>query len=794
MLLLEAHYGGFEGTEGMNMKKWLVATLAALVCLLVIPALAQAEKSGTCGYNGSNLTWVLDDEGTLTISGTGRMKDYSYLNNNGTYISTAPWGADIKQVILEPGVTNVGGYAFYGCSSLSSITLPEGLTSINYYAFYNCSHLTSITLPEGLMSIGDYAFSGCSSLTSITLPEGVTSIGNSAFYNCNRLSKIVIPQSVETFGDQIFNRYDSYSGTVYCYEFSGADAWATKLRYKKIYLDNIEDIDSIRTITLPANFRLALEESRTLTVNVFPDYDRPTVTWTSSDPDTVSVENGVVTAHKVGTATITATVGSVSDSVVIRAIIPATTFAFELPDVYVVAKQGTQLVLTDFEPEGAEATITWKSSDTATASINASGYVTTYKIGDATITATSERGISRTCVVHACYPVTAVELLSPLEKLVIGQSVALTANVTMRDQQCVNQLVTFTSSDESVAIVDARGEVLGVGRGSVTITAAAASGVSASVTLEVVPECETHTPEADPEVAPTCTEPGFTAGSHCAACGEVLEPQTEIPALGHDWGEAAYAWAEDFSAVTATRVCRRDDSHMETETAAAVGETVVFPDCVSDGEMTYTSSEFENPAFEAQTTTATIPALGHDWGEATYIWSINYSRCAAHRSCARDPKHTETETARSTLETIIAPTCEDSGVGIYRAAFEGEGFEAQRITVELEPLEHDWSITSYAWSEEDGAVIASHTCANDASHVQQETLSTLKLPEALTMIEEEAFAGSDCQAVILPEGCESVGSRAFADCKRLVCVLAGVDVQIAADAFEGCGEVGVIRK
>ena len=147
------------------------------------------------------------------------------------------------------------------------------------------------------MSIGDYAFSGCSSLTSITLPEGVTSIGNSAFYNCNRLSKIVIPQSVETFGDQIFNRYDSYSGTVYCYEFSGADAWATKLRYKKIYLDNIEDIDSIRTITLPANFRLALEESRTLTVNVFPDYDRPTVTWTSSDPDTVSVENGVVTAH-----------------------------------------------------------------------------------------------------------------------------------------------------------------------------------------------------------------------------------------------------------------------------------------------------------------------------------------------------------------------------------------------------------------------------------------------------------------------------------------------------------------
>ena len=84
------------------------------------------------------------------------------------------------------GVTSIGNYAFYGCSSLTSVTIPNGVTSIGNYAFYGCSSLTSITIPDGVTSIGIYAFYGCSSLTSITIPDGVTSIGDWAFYGvCN---------------------------------------------------------------------------------------------------------------------------------------------------------------------------------------------------------------------------------------------------------------------------------------------------------------------------------------------------------------------------------------------------------------------------------------------------------------------------------------------------------------------------------------------------------------------------------------------------------------------------------
>ena len=112
--------------------------------------LAEAT-SGTCG---ENLTWTLDNEGTLTISGTGAMTDYYY---------DAPWHSsseNIKSVVIEDSVTSIGYSAFYGCSNLTSITIPDSLTSIGEWAFGCCSSLTSITIPDSVTSIGERAFSG----------------------------------------------------------------------------------------------------------------------------------------------------------------------------------------------------------------------------------------------------------------------------------------------------------------------------------------------------------------------------------------------------------------------------------------------------------------------------------------------------------------------------------------------------------------------------------------------------------------------------------------------------------
>ena len=105
-------------------------------------------------------------------------------------------------------VTSIGEWAFYDCSSLTTITIPEGVTSIGSCAFGGCSSLTTITIPEGVTSIGEYAFWECISLTSITLPEGVTSIENGAFWGCSSLTAVHI-SNIEAWCKITFESHDS---------------------------------------------------------------------------------------------------------------------------------------------------------------------------------------------------------------------------------------------------------------------------------------------------------------------------------------------------------------------------------------------------------------------------------------------------------------------------------------------------------------------------------------------------------------------------------------------------------
>ncbi len=161
---------------------------------------ASAASSGNCGDSGSNVTWLLDDNGTLTISGSGKIEDCRSDIDQPWYSNRS----DITSVVIEPGVTSIGSQAFYECSNLTSITIPSGLTSIGEQAFGNCTGLTSITIPSGFISIGDYAFWNCTGLTSITIQNGVTSIGTGAFWNCTGLTSITIPSSVTSIGVNVF--------------------------------------------------------------------------------------------------------------------------------------------------------------------------------------------------------------------------------------------------------------------------------------------------------------------------------------------------------------------------------------------------------------------------------------------------------------------------------------------------------------------------------------------------------------------------------------------------------------
>ena len=202
----------------------IVLVLCLVFTLLPVGAFADTVDSGTCG---DNLTWTLDSNGTLTISGTGAMEDY-------------PWRryrSSIKNVVIKDGVTSITGYAFAYCSNLKSVTIPDSVKRIGDGAFedssslknvhyngdieswlgidfrysssnpcYNGSDLyfngklaTDIVIPSNVIWVDVWMFFGCSSLKSVTIHDGVTYIPWSAFERCSNLERIIVDKGNEEY-------------------------------------------------------------------------------------------------------------------------------------------------------------------------------------------------------------------------------------------------------------------------------------------------------------------------------------------------------------------------------------------------------------------------------------------------------------------------------------------------------------------------------------------------------------------------------------------------------------------
>ena len=217
-------------------------------------------------WNEDNLTWTLDANGTLTISGTGAMKDYNSDDNP----SPVYKNSNVKKIVIEDSVTSIGAYAFYDCS-LTSITIPDSITSIGKYAFDGCSSLTSITIPSSVTSIEDSAFSYCRSLTSITIPDSVTSIGNSAFYDCS-LTSITIPDSVTSIGNSAFSYCSSLTSITIPNSVTNIGAYAFSNCW---YLTSITIPDSVTSIG-----KYAFSECSSLTSIKIPDSVTSIGNWT----------------------------------------------------------------------------------------------------------------------------------------------------------------------------------------------------------------------------------------------------------------------------------------------------------------------------------------------------------------------------------------------------------------------------------------------------------------------------------------------------------------------------------
>ena len=141
-----------------------------------------------------------------TVSGVnGKVVDGFFYNNTpGTEATPTDRWRELKEVVIEEGVTEIGVDAFSVCTSLETVTLPQSLQKIGEKAFSYCTSLKTINIPDSVNVIGPKAFFFCKSLTSIDIPEGITEIGYATFGYAENLATVNIPASVTRIGDFAF--------------------------------------------------------------------------------------------------------------------------------------------------------------------------------------------------------------------------------------------------------------------------------------------------------------------------------------------------------------------------------------------------------------------------------------------------------------------------------------------------------------------------------------------------------------------------------------------------------------
>ena len=566
--------------------------------------------SGTCG---ENLSWVLDIEGNLTISGTGAMENY----REDYWQTDSPWydyREVITNVVIENGVTTIGSYAFYECTNLANVTIGNGVTSIGTWAFSFCSSLTSLELPDCVTNIGGYAFSYCSSLTSITIPEsvtdiqdcafqeccsltsvtipeGITWIGKSLFYNCDSLTSITIPTSVEMICYSAFSSCDSLTSIVIPENMVIVENWAfaecTSLN-EITFLGAAPEIDEevflevTATAYYPAN-------NPTWTANVMQNYGGE-ITWVPScashiwDTGTVTTEP---TEESTGVRTYTCTLCGETKTETIPVLEHTHKYSAS-----VTAPTCTEKGYTTYTCACGD---TYVADEVPALDHDMGDWVIT----DATCTADGSK--TRAC---ARCDHTETEVIPATGHSHIPNVTAptcITGGYTTYTCACGDTYV----ADEVPALDHDMGDwvitdATCIVDGSKT---RACSRCDFAETEVITAPGHTHVPVV---TAPTCTEKGYT--TYTCACGDTYVAD-EVPALDHDHAYSLTAEPTEKGAGSLTGICTRCDDEV----------LVALPKLNKD-DYTY---EVELEPTEETEGTARYVWKNTDYGTYTFCVTLN---------------------------------------------------------------------------------------------------------------------------------------------------------------------------
>ncbi|MEE1365723.1 MAG: leucine-rich repeat protein, partial [Muribaculaceae bacterium] len=481
--------------------------------------------------NGSLIEDLVIPEGVAKIS------DYSFRGLNHIKTVTIPnsvtsigyrafYGCSgLTSIEIPNSVTSIGGDAFGWCSGLTSVTIGNSVTSIGDYAFESCSGLTSIEIPNSVTSIGDYAFSDCSGLTSVEIGNSVTSIGNYAFYSCESLTSIEIGNSVTSIGKFAFEGCENLTSVVWnvkkCSDFSFSSrpfkncpnitsfTFGDEVEHIPAYL--CYNLSKLTSIQIPNSVTsiggTAFEGCKSLTsivignsVTSIRDHafaycsSLTKITCMATTPPTIEsytfsnysaklhVPSGCKSAYKSAIYWKNFNIKEIPTL--------STSIALNKTSASLKATETLTLIATVLPENATNKSVTWKSSNEAVATVDANGKVTAVAVGEATITATTADGSNKSATCKITVAKTLATSIS-LDKTsaTLKATETLTLKATVAPATTTDKSVTWTSSNEAVATVDANGKVTAVSVGEATIIATTADGsnLSASCKVTVVP-------------------------------------------------------------------------------------------------------------------------------------------------------------------------------------------------------------------------------------------------------------------------------------------------------------------
>lgn len=238
------------------MKRRIVAMLIVVTALVQMTFLTLIN----CFAEEIEVDWRIKD-GALIVTGDGEMLDYGkYANYTSvryydTYIRYVPWSSErenIKEIVVDKGITKIGNLAFQECVEVENVELPTGLKKIGNGAFFFCKKLKSIELPVTLEVIGSTAFSK-TALESIYIPRNVTSIGMRAFDECKLLEKIEVDEKNEYYASVDGVLFSKDMKTLYDYPEAGASEYTIPSGVERIERNAFSDANQLKVLEIPAS-------------------------------------------------------------------------------------------------------------------------------------------------------------------------------------------------------------------------------------------------------------------------------------------------------------------------------------------------------------------------------------------------------------------------------------------------------------------------------------------------------------------------------------------------------------